>query len=217
MTRAAIITALVIFSAVTMAGQDYAPVVAGLSKSVLRVAIQKSGQTGTCTAVVFEITEGRAYAFTAAHCVASTPGEAIDITVDDRDARALLFNRILDLAIVSFRPQGETITVPLADKTPPAGTPVIIAGYAFGVEDIVFQFGHVARPLNKETKQLFVDADLIPGDSGGGILDAQGRLIGITSSIYSQGPAHIGGGVRIESVRDFLDEWRDHQKKEAKK
>lgn len=214
-TIAAVITAVVIFSA-NAAAQDYAPVVASLNKSVLRVAIQKGGQTGTCTAVVYEIVDGRAFAFTAAHCVASTPGEAIDITVDDRDARAHAFNRILDLAIVSFRPQGETANIVLADKTPPAGSPVIIAGYAFGVEDIVYQFGHVARPLNRETKQLWINGDLIFGDSGGGILDAQGRLIGITSAIYSQGPAHIGGAVRIEQVRDFLDEFRDQQKKEKK-
>lgn len=201
----------------TASAQDYSGVVADLDKSVLRVAIQRGEQHGTCTAPVFDIIDGRAYALTAAHCVASEPNESIDITVDDRSARALLFNRILDLAIITFRPNGETRTLPLAPITPPAGAVAIISGYAFGVEDIVFQFGHVARPRNRETKQLWIDGNVIPGNSGGAILDAQGRLIGITSGYFYSGVAHIGGAVAVEQVRDFVDEFRDRLKDQAKK
>jgi len=83
------------------------------------------------------------------------------------------------------------------------------AGYAFGVEEIVYQFGHVAQTRNRETKALWVNMDIIFGDSGGGIFDAQGRLIGVTSFIYSRGPAHLGGAVSIEDVRAFVDDYRD--------
>ena len=208
--------AILVLCSVAASAQDYSTTVAPLHKSVLRVSIQKGETQGTCTAVVFDLIDGRAHAFTAAHCVATTPGERIDLTVSDRSAKVAASNRILDLAIIVFRPDGETMTVPIAPFTPPAGSPAIVAGYAFGVEDIVFQFGHVARPRNRETKQLWINGDIIFGDSGGAILDVQGRLIGITSGIYAQGPAHIGGAVAIEQVRDFLDEYRDGLK-DAKK
>lgn len=208
--------ALVMLLSVSAHAQDYAATVASLHKSVLRVAIQKGEKQGTCSAVVFGIVDGRAEALTAAHCVA-TNDTALDFTVADRSGRVEISNRLLDLAVVTFRANNDTVAVPLAPTTPPAGSPVIIAGYAFAFEGIAFQFGHVAQQFGRETKGVTVNGDIIFGDSGGSLLDAQGRLIGITSSIYSQGPAHLGVAVSIEQVHEFLDEYRDHQKQRATK
>lgn len=197
---------------------DWTPLARTLSQSVLRVVMQGAAGTGTCSAVVFDITpDGRAHALTAAHCVTTDPNSRLDITVDGRTARTFTSNTILDLAIVQFRPSGVTATVPMAAVTPPAGTPVIAAGYAFGVESIVYQYGHVAQPRNAETKALWVDANIVFGDSGGGIFDGQGRLIGVTSFIYARGPAHIGGAVSIEDVKQFVDDYRDQLAESQKK
>ena len=192
---------------------DWTLLTSTLHQSVLRVVMQNAAGQGACSAVVFDITkDGRAHALTAAHCVAADPNVRLDVTVDGRAARTMVSNTILDLAVVQFRPSGITSTVPLAKATPVAGAPVIAAGYAFGVEDIVYQFGHVAQTRNRETKALWVNMDILFGDSGGGIFDAQGRLIGVTSFIYSRGPAHIGGAVSIEDVAQFIDDYRDRLK-----
>ena len=98
----------------------------------------------------------------------------------------------------------------------PPGAPIMAAGFAFGGDDIVYQFGHVAQARNRETKALWVNMDVIFGDSGGGMFDAQGRLVGVTSFIYARGPAHIGGAVSIEDVKQFIDDYKDRQNDEKK-
>ena len=201
----------------SLSAQDYSAAVANLDKSVLRMEMAKAEGKGVCSSVVYEIVDGTAYALTAAHCVAHGPNDAFDMTIAERTGKVVLSNTILDLAVVSFRPGREIATIVLAPITPPPGTPTIAAGYAFGVEDIVFQFGYVAQTRNHETKAVWLNMDIIFGDSGGAILDTQGRLIGITSSIFSQGAAHIGGAVRIEQVHDFLDAARDQIEKDEKK
>ena len=193
-----------------LSGQDWPSVASMLKTSVFRVTMNNAQGSGSCSAVVFDITaDGRAHALTAAHCITTEPNQRLDITVNDRTAQAMISNAILDLGIVRYRPTGGTATVVLADTTPPPGTPVVAAGFAFGVEEIVYQFGHVAQSRNRETKALWLNMDVIFGDSGGGIFDAKGRLIGITSRIFAQGPAHLGGAVSIEDVRAFVDDYKD--------
>lgn len=210
-----ILSALIVLNFTVMAAaQDLSTAVKGLDASIQRVTLQTKQGGGTCSCVVFDITpDGRAHALTAAHCV---DHEDINITVSGRSARSMISNRILDLAIVQFRPASGTQTIVLAPTTPPAGSATIAAGYAFGVEEIVYQFGHIAQPYNRETKSLWLNMDIIFGDSGGAILDSQGRLVGVTSAIFSNGPAHIGIAVPIESVHDFIEEYRDQLKKEQK-
>ena len=219
MFRTSLLLLAVALGTVPVAAQapDWTPLAARLHQGVLRVVMQGAGGSGTCSAVVFAITpDGRAHALTAAHCVSAQPNQRLDVTVDGRTARTIVSNTILDLAVVQFRPAGLTMTIPLAPSTPPPGAPILAAGYAFGVEDIVYQFGYVAQTRNKETKALWMNIDIAFGDSGGAILDAQGRLIGVTSFVYSRGPAHIGGAVSIEDVKPFLDDYQDHLEAEKK-
>jgi serine protease DegQ len=165
--------------------------------------------------VVFEIVDGKASALTAAHCVEHQPTDQFDLTVNDKHAEVQVTNRILDLAIITFRARGES-TILLATAAPAKGAEVAILGYAFGVEEIVAQFGRVAQPYNKETKALWINADLIFGDSGGALIDADGRLVGINSRIFTGGPfgqmAHIGGAVPLNAIEDFIDHYRKTKK-----
>lgn len=204
-----VVIALLLF-VLPLQAQDWPPLTARLAQSVFRVVMNGQNGAGICSAVVFDITpDGRAHALTAAHCVSTEPSQRLDVTVNDRTAQTMMSNTILDLAIVRYRPAGGTATIVFAERTPPPGTPTVAAGFAFGVEDIVYQFGYVAQTRNRETKAIWLNLDLIFGDSGGGIFDAQGRLVGITSFIFSRGPAHLGGAVSIEDVRAFVDDYKD--------
>lgn len=189
-----------------------------ITPSVPRLEIQKSGSSGACSGVVFEIDkDGFAHALTAAHCVErASDTERIDLTVNGRNGVAVATNNLLDLAIVRFRARGET-PVTLAKATPPTGTEVAIIGYGFGIEEISVQFGRVAIPYQRDTKAVWIDGMALFGDSGGGIFSDTGDLIGITSRIYSAGMmgqmAHISAAVPIEAVHDFIDDFRAKQKK----
>ena len=186
-------------------------------QSVPRVEIQVGDSKGVCSSVVFDIdSEGVASALTAAHCVNHAPTVHMDLTVNGRNASVVSFNNLLDLAIIQFKPKHE-VAIQLARVSPRAGTEVAVVGFAFGVEDMVAQFGRVAQTLNKETKTLWLNADLIFGDSGGALININGELVGINTRIYGQSVAHLGGAVPVEAVQDYVDDWRQKVEKEARK
>lgn len=193
---------------------SWAELVPSVAKSVPRVEIQKQGQTGVCSAVVFLVDgDGFAHALTAGHCVQkASESERIDLTVDGRTAVVTHSNGILDLAVLKFRRRSE-VPIFLADAMPKVGAPVAIVGYAFGVEEIVAQFGYIAQGYNRESKTTWINADLIFGDSGGAAVDDSGKLVGINSRIYHQGPAHIAAVVTAEALRDYLDAYYAELKK----
>jgi S1-C subfamily serine protease len=156
--------------------------------SVPRLEMKKGDEKGACSGVVVLVEDGWAYALTAAHCVSRTPTEQLDITANDRHATAVEFNTLLDLAVIKFRAHKE-LPITLAPSVPQTGSDVAVIGYAFGVSELVVQFGHVAQPYNRETKTAWFDLVTIFGDSGGAVVDAQGRLgqsAHITSRIYTE-------------------------------
>jgi len=193
---------------------DWAALVPSIVKSVPRVEIAKGGQTGVCSAVVFLVdADGFAHALTAGHCVQKqNDSERIDLTVNGRTAVVTHSNQILDLAILKYRAKDDQ-PIQLAPDMPKAGSQVAVLGYAFGVEELVTQYGFIAQSFNRESKTTWINADLIFGDSGGPAVDAQGRLVGINSRIYYNGPAHIAAVVTVDALADYLDAYRAELKK----
>lgn len=198
---------------------DWAAILPTVEKHVPRLEMRRGDQAGVCSGVVFATdADGFAFALTAGHCVQKAENERLDLTVNGRNGVVVATNSILDLAIVKFRKRDE-IAITLAAVPPLTGSPVAIAGYSFGVEDLVVQFGHVAQSYNKETKTIWIDGVFIMGQSGGAILNEQGELVGLTSRFYSGGlfgqSAHIGAAVTIEAIKDFIDDFRERTKKGA--
>jgi S1-C subfamily serine protease len=198
----------VLHGTTTLVGADWATIVKDMSTRIPRLEMQAEGQdqAGVCSAVVYRVdADKKALALTAAHCVTHEQAKHFDLTVNRRHADVVLYNNLLDLAVVSFKANKE-VAMLRAPESPAMGTAVAILGYAFGIEEMAAQFGHVAQSANKETKAIWINADLIFGDSGGAVIDDQGRLVGINSRIYSaRGVAHMGAAVSIEDVEDFID------------
>lgn len=187
--------------ALALNAADWAVLVKPTEKQVLRLESQADGdERGVCSSVV--IAEN--VVLTAAHCIPPGEPKSYALTIDGRHGEAVKVNRLLDLAVVACRTRGAVI-MPLAPETPPAGTEVALIGFGFGIDHLAVQFGRVSQPLNHETKLLFVNADILPGDSGGATMDAQGRLVGINSRVYSMGPSHMAAAVTLETVRDFVE------------
>lgn len=86
------------------------------------------------------------------------------------------------------------------------GEPVIAIGAPFGRRDSV-TFGIVSHtdrwtPLNINN-HIQTDASIDPGNSGGGLFDMQGRLIGINT----WGIGKLGGAIRIDNIKTVLESW----------
>ena len=185
-------------------GQDWTTQMEGIENKVPRIRMMKAEATspGTCSGVFINATTG--YVLTAAHCVDGTPPP--HLTVAGREAQIVRVNRILDLAVLRVDPKGTDTTVLLAERTPPPGTPVAVAGYGFGSEVLFPQFGHIALPL-KDKERSYINVDLLVGDSGGAVIDRNGNLVGITSAVLHMGPMHIGISVPIEVIWDYVKQY----------
>lgn len=181
------------------AGTDWVTIVKPVGKQVPRLELKKGGEKGVCSGVV--INREAAYLLTAAHCTGMMKDrEGYSITVNGRHAELARANEILDLAIVKFDAKDEQ-AMPLAEETPPAGSEVAVIGFLLGSPHLHLQFGHIAA-RRAEDGAVVMDAVILPGDSGGAIIDSAGRLIAMTNRYY-QGTA-VGLAVPIESVRDFV-------------
>jgi S1-C subfamily serine protease len=185
---------------------DWALVVKPIAKQVPRLEMLEDGKAspGICSGIVLNIDPG--ILLTAAHCIPSGDKKTYSITANGRDADVLKVNRLLDLAVVKFHRKQEEAMV-LATDTPPIGTEIAVAGFGFGIQKLAIQFGRVSQSHNDETKTLWVNVDTLQGDSGGPLVNEQGQLVGMTSVIYSNGPAHISGAIPVEVIHDFVEPW----------
>lgn len=86
------------------------------------------------------------------------------------------------------------------------GESVIAIGSPFGLRDSVSFgiIGHADRfaPIN-DNNYIQTDASIGPGNSGGGLFDMKGRLVGINT--WKVGGT--GGSIKIDSVKKVLEGW----------
>jgi S1-C subfamily serine protease len=198
--------------AVVLGGTDWALIVPGAIKQVPRLEILKDGtdKPGVCSGVVLNASSG--FLLTAAHCVEGDP-KNLSITVNGRHAEIARVNRILDLAVLRFLVRKEE-QMALAPETPPIGTEVAVVGFGFGIDKIAVQFGRVAQSLNRETGTLWINSEVLGGNSGGAVIDAQGRLVGMTSRVYYSTASSMGAAIPVEAIADFVEAYLPAKKKD---
>ena len=122
-------------------------------------------------------------------------GVAVHVrTMDGRDVETTVIglDPEADLALLRCPDASGLVPVVLGDSAAtPVGTFVVAIGNPYGFHHSV-SFGILsakARGLDDSGLEfLQTDAAVNPGNSGGGLFDLDGRLIGITSSIFSPSP-----------------------------
>ena len=187
----------------TVFAVEWVEVVRTLESAVPRLAITyPGGEQGSCSAVIINAKKG--YALTAGHCT-----KIPNATFAFADQRVLVVktDAKLDLSLLSFAPKHGWTQLKLAKATPPAGAPALLAGYAFGAEQLYVQAGIVANPLEKYDGQLILNIEVIAGDSGGPVVNAAGELIGVTVQAWFAPPAQLTCAIPVEGVRGFVAEY----------
>ncbi|MCU0491148.1 MAG: trypsin-like peptidase domain-containing protein [Chloroflexaceae bacterium] len=111
-----------------------------------------------------------------------------------------------DLAVLQVElPPGATVA-PMADSTGvQVGDVVVAIGNPFGLEQTVTQ-GIISAVQRSGRNLLQTDAPINPGNSGGPLLNANGEVIGINTSIASpvRGSVGIGFAVPINTAKQLL-------------
>ncbi|WP_275791079.1 DegQ family serine endoprotease [Pararhizobium gei] len=128
--------------------------------------------------------------------VALADGREFESTVILKDDR-------LDLAVLKIKSDGPFEVVPFGDSDAvEVGDIVLAIGNPFGVGQTVTSGIVSALARNQVVSGDFgffiqTDAAINPGNSGGGLIDMEGRLIGINTAIFSRGGGSNGVGFAI--------------------
>ncbi|MCU0566546.1 MAG: trypsin-like peptidase domain-containing protein [Oculatellaceae cyanobacterium Prado106] len=166
------------------------------------VAIKSDAGTGTGS-----IISADGLILTNAHVI----GDSRTVQVTLADGRTLEGQVVgygeagLDLAAV--RISGRNFpTIAIAPGTPRVGQRAFALGNPFGL-DGTFTTGIVSR-IDTNRGLIQTDAAINPGNSGGPLLNSQGQLIGVNTSIYAisrdSGNIGIGFALAVEQVQPFL-------------
>ncbi|WP_444664783.1 S1C family serine protease [Cellulomonas sp. CW35] len=191
---------------------DWAAVAAAVQPSVIAIETTTSGGTALGSGVVID-DEG--HIVTNNHVVAGAQGGEVQVTLTDGrifTAKVVGTDPTTDLAVVKLvDPPSDLEPAALGDSSQVrVGAAVMAVGNPLGLQNTVTTgiVSAVDRPVSTQsedgsqatvTNAIQVDASVNPGNSGGPLFDAQGRVIGINSSIAttSQQSGSIGLGFAI--------------------
>jgi S1-C subfamily serine protease len=113
-----------------------------------------------------------------------------------------------DLAAISVKESGlPTVELGHSEKLNP-GDWVVALGHPWGIEGaatagIVISVGVPPEMANRNQRLIQVGLHLRPGHSGGPLVDARGRLVGL--NIMMAGP-NVGLAIPVQTIKAFLKE-----------
>lgn len=132
----------------------------------------------------------------------------VKVALADRrefEAEIVLRDPRTDLAVLRLKNAADLQVLELGDSEAlQVGDLVLAVGNPFGVGQTVTQgiVSALARTqVGVSDYQFFIqtDAAINPGNSGGGLIDMNGRLIGINTAIFSKSGGNVGIGFAIPS------------------
>ncbi|MEO0409998.1 MAG: trypsin-like peptidase domain-containing protein [Cyanobacteria bacterium P01_A01_bin.135] len=113
----------------------------------------------------------------------------------------------LDLAVIQLRNVSDLPFIALADSPVSVGQNAYAIGNPFGQFQGTLTVGIISR-IDRDRGLLQTDAAINPGNSGGPLLNSQGELIGVNTSIFTTrregGNIGIGFAIPAERVTTFL-------------
>jgi S1-C subfamily serine protease len=176
-----------------------------LSPSVARVDVQGAAGAGSGSAVVYR---ADGILVTNAHVVGTS--NEVSVTLPDgarMDAEVVGVDPASDLAVL--RVDAENLPVPVwadADDGPRIGETAVAIGSPFGLDGSVTSgiVSALGRTLPSQQGVLIdlvqTDAAVNPGNSGGALVDGEGRVIGVNTAIATRSGGSQGIGFAIPST-----------------
>ena len=175
---------------------------ASLGASLKDVVVEVRGERGSCgTGIIWG---GAGLVVTNAHCA---PREtALEVAANNarRDASVLAYHPHHDLALLAApHARGPLLEIRDADSLR-AGELVFASGHPLGVKDALAMgvvHGVVRDPRSGSARWIVADVSLAPGNSGGPLVDAEGRLVGINSMVVNG----LGAAIPATVVARFVE------------
>ncbi len=187
--------------------QTFAPAVAEAWPVVVEVfeVDANSGGTGHGSGVVVDT---RGYVLTCYHVVRDTASVTVEIADERVPATIVARDAFLDLALIKIdRTFSKAVRWGQSHKLRP-GDFVFSVGFPFGFPKLA-SLGIVSAlnyPINCPC--LVIDANCNPGNSGGGLFDSTGALVGIPNQAFGAGPmlsfTRIGFAIPGNTARLFV-------------
>jgi serine protease Do len=155
------------------------------------------------------------WVLTAGH-VGQNPGRAVKVLLaDGTEVKGLTYGQHFgpdgDVGLVKIEAAGRELPfVELgAAQSLPTGTPIIALGHPLGPERSPWRPPplRVGRVIGRDGWLLAIDAPLSPGDSGGGVFDLDGRLVGVNSAASERPDLNLAATAeRAQSLMQSMKE-----------
>ena len=134
-----------------------------------------------------------------------------EVAIEDHNhnrypARVVLANPSLDIAFLSSEKDFSGLPLlQIATEKASIGQKIQVAGFPFGMPFTVTQ-GTVSSPQQYMDghHHIQTDAAVNPGNSGGPMLNAEGKVIAITTSKFTNAD-NMGFGIPVSSIRTLLE------------
>ncbi len=176
-----------------------------VAPSVARVDVQGPAGAGSGSAVVYR---ADGILVTNAHVVRTGGQVSVTLPGGDRmDAEVVGVDPASDLAVLEV--DAEDLPVPAwagADESPAIGSTAVAIGSPYGLDGSVTSgiISALGRTLPTQQGVLVdliqTDAAVNPGNSGGALVDGQGRVVGVNTAIASNSGGNQGVGFAIPST-----------------
>lgn len=146
--------------------------------------------------------------------------QVIEVTLTDQQkytAKLLARDPAIDLALLKIEPERAIQAIEFGDsESLQVGNWVLAIGNPFNLENTVTAgiVSAISRNINMQSGRMSmesliqIDAAVNPGNSGGALVDLDGRLVGINTAIFSPTGTFAGYAFSIPEtvVRSFLED-----------
>ena len=193
------------------------PAVVCITSTVIEHIFKRSfAATGTGAGAIID---PRGYILTNGHVIGSSNIEVQLSNGRKYKARLIGSDRRTDLAVVKIdAPQEDLTAIPMGNSANlRVGQKALSIGDPFGLDNsltvgVISSVGRTIKAKNGFAVQgvIQTDAAINPGNSGGPLIDSSGKMIGVTTAIFSPTGANVGIGFAIpvnlakEVVRRFV-------------
>ncbi len=184
-------------------GRAFASGTAALADQLRRSVVEvRSGDTGSGAGIAWG---GAGLVVTNGHCAPRGASLRVNVQGEWRAARAIAYHPRYDLALLTVPSVRTPLLEPRSSASLRIGEIVFALGHPLGVRDaLAMGVVHAIAPDRRDGTARWIVANirLAPGNSGGPLVDADGRLVGINTMVVNG----LGVAIPGDLVQQFVEQ-----------